>query len=1038
MKNTSKLLILAVAVTSTVLGAPLTASAASGCDVLESRLITEVRSSKLFSVINKAALNFRKCMARQADSWNARDVISITPTGFFYGLITDRTAYNTPGGRTAAIRAVTDYRYSLDGLSPNATRTTDCSAYLALARSALGNLALVGVAQNSYRQCLATNQVDPRGTITITGDPVVGAQLSARITGSFNVGISYQWLANGIRIPGATASMYSPSANLAGQGLSVQVTFSHPELVSNTRSSRAVTVRAAANLTLTPTPSISGTSQVGSSLTAVPGSWDSGVNLYFQWLRNGVEIVSANQVSYTLTNSDSGQNISVRVTGVKTGFATHSRTSEVTAIPATSGQIPSPQPTTSPSPAPTVTPSPAPTVTPSPAPTVTPSPAPTVTPSPAPTPLPSLSPSTTPSVSGELIIGSTLTLSTGDWGQDVSITIQWQRQGVDISGATETSYVPVSLDVGKTLSVKLTANKTGFQATTSNVTAGVVRDFPPLELTPAPVIEGPWRSGSILTAQPGVWDSGVNLAFQWYSGGLLISGANQPTYRIRPTDAGRTISVSVTGSKDGFLSSTQSSNPLPTSWAQFPSIIGGTPLVGQTLLASPGEWPVARDPIMNPKFTYQWLRDGVPVPNGFVSTYRLVEGDGGKSISVRVTVQEPVSRTSSGVNMWRVTTRTSSPVIIERLPDISLAPQPTIEGSAVFGNGGALEAVPGTWDTGVSFAYQWLRNGAEISGQQTSRYVLSASDVGQQITVRVTGTRSGFSSAARESASVRPTTLPQLQAPASVESSGQPEVGKALTALPGKWDTGVQLTYEWFVEGTRIAGATSSTYTPTASDSDRRIRFVVTGSKPGFISSSVRSPDYRVALQKLSPAPVPTVSLPTGHLVGQQISATPGTWDSGTVLEYSWLRNGKSIPGATSRLYTITEEDAGQSLSVRVTGSKPKFERQSAESAPFSVPVLAELSSSATISISCAPAVQCRVPAAKVARAVVSGWDSGVTFKYNWSLRKFGEFTSRSVSTRSDATIPSVKQLDVLILEVTGSKPGFKTKALTTVIYPAG
>jgi hypothetical protein len=100
--------------------------------------------------------------------------------------------------------------------------------------------------------------------------------------------------------------------------------------------------------------------------------------------------------------------------------------------------------------------------------------------------------------------------------------------------------------------------------------------------------------------------------------------------------------------------------------------------------------------------------------------------------------------------------------------------------------------------------------------------------------------------------------------------------------------------------------------------------------------------------------------------------------------------------------------------------------------------MLAELSSSATISISCAPAVQCRVPAAKVARAVVSGWDSGVTFRYNWSLRKFGEFKSSSVSTRSDATIPRVKFLDVLVLEVTGSKPGFKTKTLTTAINPAG
>ncbi len=52
----------------------------------------------------------------------------------------------------------------------------------------------------------------------------------------------------------------------------------------------------------------------------------------------------------------------------------------------------------------------------------------------------------------------------------------------------------------------------------------------------------------------------------------------------------------------------------------------------------------------------------------------------------------------------------------------------------------------------MSFKYQWLRNGATISGATASTYKLVAADRGQKITVKVTGAKSGYQSIAKTSA----------------------------------------------------------------------------------------------------------------------------------------------------------------------------------------------------------------------------------------------------------------------------------------------
>ena len=79
------------------------------------------------------------------------------------------------------------------------------------------------------------------------------------------------------------------------------------------------------NLGFTSAPSISGAAQVGSTLTATPGTWSKpDVELTYEWLADGLPIPDATLSTYTPVRSDLGKALTVRVTASKTGFASTS------------------------------------------------------------------------------------------------------------------------------------------------------------------------------------------------------------------------------------------------------------------------------------------------------------------------------------------------------------------------------------------------------------------------------------------------------------------------------------------------------------------------------------------------------------------------------------------------------------------------------------------------------------------------------------------------------------------------------------------
>ena len=171
------------------------------------------------------------------------------------------------------------------------------------------------------------------GAPSVTGTAQVGETLTADTSGIADadgltkVSYSYQWVANDRNvvtdITDATDSTYTLSAPDEGKTIKVKVSFSDDAGNGETLTSSATAaVEAAPNTPATGAPAISGTAQVGETLTAdTSGISDADgladATFSYQWIRNDgnsdTDITSETDSTYTLVADDEGKTVKVRV-----------------------------------------------------------------------------------------------------------------------------------------------------------------------------------------------------------------------------------------------------------------------------------------------------------------------------------------------------------------------------------------------------------------------------------------------------------------------------------------------------------------------------------------------------------------------------------------------------------------------------------------------------------------------------------------------------------------------------------------------------
>lgn len=172
---------------------------------------------------------------------------------------------------------------------------------------------------------------------TISGDPVEGGTLIATPgtwTGEPEPNPTIQWLADGVDIPGARGTTYVPTEAVVGKKISVKEVGSTVAGRASVKSAETAAVTGAVAPANTVAPAITGTAQVGQTLTASNGTWTGSPipTIWRQWLADGEEIEGEIGATYDPVEGDIGKAISLRVTGTNVRGSVTVETAETDAV----------------------------------------------------------------------------------------------------------------------------------------------------------------------------------------------------------------------------------------------------------------------------------------------------------------------------------------------------------------------------------------------------------------------------------------------------------------------------------------------------------------------------------------------------------------------------------------------------------------------------------------------------------------------------------------------------------------------------------
>ncbi len=473
----------------------------------------------------------------------------------------------------------------------------------------------------------------------------------------------------------------------------------------------ATSASAAGPLAVT-APTISGTLAVGQTLSASPGSWTPTPASYtYQWWSCSSQVLSActlisgaTNATYTLGLNDGGNFFYVQVTALSAGGGT-------TANSAITGRVLT-QPTIV----------------------------------------------VAPTITGSVLVGTTLTLSSGTWSGATTpiFSYQWQRcSSTDVStcanivNATSTGFTVTSSEVGFYLRGQVSVAANAFNLAGSTF-SGLTSQISSEPITTAlPTITGLVAVDEVLTATRGTFAAFPTPTFtqQWQSCTSTdittctpIEGATGLTYTVKESDVGKFFRIMVTASNNlgvkgspSALTTVAIKTALPVN-SLLPSV-SGTVVDRQTLTATSGTWTGV--PIPTTAIQWQVCSDAPgascsDITGATTNTLKLTFADLGKFFRVKVTATNRIGVVTANSNLLGPVTAATK---LDRAP-------------STFGFlqvGQEWIATPGIWSGAISptYSYQWQRcadeKGAsctDIAGATKKNYLIQDGDKGFYIRVK--------------------------------------------------------------------------------------------------------------------------------------------------------------------------------------------------------------------------------------------------------------------------------------------------------------
>jgi surface antigen len=278
--------------------------------------------------------------------------------------------------------------------------------------------------------------------------------------------------------------------------------------------------------------------------------------------------------------------------------------------------------------------------------------------------------------------------------------------------------------------------------------------------------------------------------------------------------------------------------------------VTGQPAVGETLVATAGEWS------QTSRHTFQWLSDGEPIRGATSERFTPGPELRRQRLSVRVTASRRGYLDGASTS--------------ERTDRVARGQMKTVDKPEITGTvrvGEVLSVRGAAWSPRPdSTTYRWYAGREPIVGERDARLQLAPAHLGKRISVRVTAHKDGYRNSALASPRTSRVATGKFEITDPFKLHGTPKLGGRLEVAPGRFTpTGATMTHTWLRDGKAIPGATGSSYVPGLSDVGKRISVDIHLSHEGYRDRTVHlTADHRVTTR-------PTLSVWTDGRPGRAV-----------------------------------------------------------------------------------------------------------------------------------------------------------------------
>ena len=423
-------------------------------------------------------------------------------------------------------------------------------------------------------------------------------------------------------------------------------------------------------------------------------------------------------------------------------------------------------------------------------------------------------------------------------------------------------------------------------------------------------------AGTVVTFTATAVNGGSAPAYQWKKNGANV-GTNSAAYTDNTLATGDAVTVTLTS--NAACVSTSSATATAAAITVVPVVTPAISIAGSqniTLCTGASATFAATGTGGGTSPTYQWYKNGVAIAGATTSSYTSSGFSNNDSLSVLLT--------SSAACRTADTVRSGS---------VKLTVNPYSTPTLIVGSNSGNTVCAGTLVTftaapfngGPSPAYEWKKNGVVV-GTNSALYSTSALATGDLVTVTLTS-NSPCATVPTVTASGPPITVVTGGAP-GVSIAGSQNIslcaGASATFTAVSTNGGTAPTYQWYKNGSAVAGATGATYTGSGFSNGDSVLVRLTSNAVCRTVDTARSSSVKLTVNP-NVVPLLTVSAVPGTSVppGTAVTFTANLTVTGPNATYQWYKNGNAIAGATGSTYTTNGLQGGDLISVGVNALGP-------------------------------------------------------------------------------------------------------------------